>query len=176
MGLALKLYIRKPCSTLSILLFLKAGSPRDWTMSIMSIRRSLPSRVFLRTTLIESNRRWRDLRPSESVTLSFAKSRKGSPLGLYTEAIGWSSVGIGGSQFGHFSLDVNGWNYSWAPPGQWDLQFPFACATAPQACPTKVGVNFSHALRPNRIIDNLRKAAQAIGHVLPRSATRSGAV
>jgi hypothetical protein len=131
------------------------------------------------------------------------------PWGLYTEAVGWSGVGSGESQFGHFSLDVNGWNYSWGPPGQWDLQFPFAdnferrnqefrdgngvvlnltpkqetdlqaclvassgkynwfnnnCGTAPQACLTKVGVKFSHALRPNQIIENLRKSPQAIGN------------
>ena len=129
------------------------------------------------------------------------------PWGLYTEAVGWSGVGVGESQFGHFSLDVNGWNYSWAPPGQWDSQFPFAddyaqhnqafrdgsgvilnltpqqetdlqaclvassgkynvfsnnCGTAPQACLTKVGVKFSHALRPNKIIENLLKSPQAV--------------
>jgi hypothetical protein len=44
----------------------------------MSIHRSLLSRVFMRTTSIESTRRWRNLRPSESVILSSTKPRKGN--------------------------------------------------------------------------------------------------
>jgi hypothetical protein len=67
------------------------------------------------------------------------------PLGLYTEAVGWSGVGIGESQFGHFSLDVNGWNYSWAPPGQWDLQFPFAADYAQ----LRVTAHREHAFQAN---------------------------
>lgn len=48
------------------------------------------------------------------------------PLGLYTEVIYWHGVGIGESQFGHISTNINGQNYSWGPPGQWDTKYPLA--------------------------------------------------
>jgi RHS repeat-associated protein len=48
------------------------------------------------------------------------------PLGLYTEVIYWHGVGVGESQFGHISTNINGRNYSWGPPGQWDTKYPFA--------------------------------------------------
>ncbi|NKI92718.1 RHS repeat-associated core domain-containing protein [Rhizobacter sp. SG703] len=48
------------------------------------------------------------------------------PLGLYTEVIYWHGVGVGESQFGHISTNINGKNYSWGPPGQWDTKYPLA--------------------------------------------------
>lgn len=48
------------------------------------------------------------------------------PLGLYTEVVYWHGVGGGGSQFGHISTNINGQNYSWTPPGQWDTKYPLA--------------------------------------------------
>jgi RHS repeat-associated protein len=45
------------------------------------------------------------------------------PMGLYTEVTVWSGVGIGESQFGHISTNLNGKNYSWSPPGQWDSKY-----------------------------------------------------
>ncbi|MEY8876773.1 MAG: RHS repeat-associated core domain-containing protein, partial [Leptothrix sp. (in: b-proteobacteria)] len=38
------------------------------------------------------------------------------PLGLYTEIVYWHGVGVGESQFGHISTNINGNNYSWGPP------------------------------------------------------------
>ena len=46
------------------------------------------------------------------------------PLGLYTEVVYWHGVGMGESQFGHISTNINGKNYSWGPPGQWDTVYP----------------------------------------------------
>jgi len=40
-------------------------------------------------------------------------------LGLHTEVIAWNPVGMGSSSFGHFSVNLNGQNYSWGPRG-WD--------------------------------------------------------
>jgi hypothetical protein len=48
------------------------------------------------------------------------------PLGLYTEVVYWHGVGIGESQFGHISTNINGHNFSWGPPGQWDTKYPRA--------------------------------------------------
>ncbi|WP_167773009.1 RHS repeat-associated core domain-containing protein [Ramlibacter humi] len=52
--------------------------------------------------------------------------RYADPLGLYTEVVFWRGVGGGESQFGHISTNINGENYSWAPPGQWDTKYPSA--------------------------------------------------
>jgi len=48
------------------------------------------------------------------------------PLGLYTEVVYWHGVGVGESQFGHISTNINGKNFSWGPPGQWDTKYPRA--------------------------------------------------
>ncbi len=48
------------------------------------------------------------------------------PSGLYTEVVYWHPVGIGESQFGHVSTNINGQNFSWTPPGQWDSKYPLA--------------------------------------------------
>lgn len=48
------------------------------------------------------------------------------PLGLYTEVVYWHGVGAGASQFGHISTNINGSNFSWGPPGQWDTKYPNA--------------------------------------------------
>ncbi|WP_241094202.1 RHS repeat-associated core domain-containing protein [Xanthomonas bonasiae] len=48
------------------------------------------------------------------------------PLGLRTEVVYWHGVGVGESQFGHISTNINGRNFSWGPPGQWDSKYPRA--------------------------------------------------
>jgi len=39
------------------------------------------------------------------------------PMGLYTEVIGWTGVGMGSSSFGHISVIINGTSYSFGPGG-----------------------------------------------------------
>lgn len=39
------------------------------------------------------------------------------PSGLQTEVIVWEPVGMGGSSFGHVSIEINGRSYSWGPGG-----------------------------------------------------------
>lgn len=48
------------------------------------------------------------------------------PLGLNTEVVYWHGVGVGESQCGHISTNINGQNFSWGPPGQWDTKYPRA--------------------------------------------------
>jgi RHS repeat-associated protein len=150
---------------------------------------------------------------------------EGDPLGsldrtgFYTEVTIWNGVGVGESQFGHISTNLNGKNYSWGPPGQWDSKYTNAadynarqqefrdgrgvilnltpkqekdlavclkqasgsysvlsnnCGTSIQQCLQNVGIKFDPALRPNEVLESLKKSPQAIGNTVHPGPPRDG--